>query len=150
MSAHYNLQSTWQLDAPTPQVWRALTHPRSWQAWWPGLIEVLSSSDGEAIGQAIQLTFKAQGGYQLHLTLTVTELREPQLIAFDSSGDLIGRGKWELSSIGKTTKILISWQVAVTRPWMVRFSPVLRPFFILSHARLMKVGERGLQQHLRV
>ncbi|MEX2421369.1 MAG: hypothetical protein WD670_06065, partial [Actinomycetota bacterium] len=79
---------------------RYLAEPLAWQARWRWLrrMEVLGPSSGSAhgVGSRFRSTFGTPLGYSVTIVSEATRSEPPGLLETSASGDLRGRGRWEL------------------------------------------------------
>jgi hypothetical protein len=150
MSSHdYIFTDTWSINADQRSVWDALGEYQDWASWWGGLERVEMLDERIGVGSRFRCTWRGDAWYRLRLTLTITLYDDGKRIAFDSDGDLVGKGDFTLHGDAETVTMLINWQVRTVKWWMNMFGPLLRPIFIRNHARIMKSGEKGLQQYMK-
>ncbi len=147
MRSEYSFTSRWVAPVPAAHCWALLEESlRTGEVpWWPA-VRVDPLPDAPAVGRTVRLVVRSPWGYELHLSLTLTALTAPHLIAADSTGDLVGRGRLELNERGAAGSALTwTWEVTLTRTWMRIVSPLLRPAFVAAHTLVMRRGERGLR-----
>jgi hypothetical protein len=55
--AGYNWVSVWDIDAPRPAVWAAISRPEDWPRWWPFVdtVELLCPGDADDVGAVRRL-----------------------------------------------------------------------------------------------
>jgi len=142
----YSFGSTWHVDASHDRVWSAFEqllddeHPFQ---WWPGMDSTLQD-DG------IHVVAGSPVGYSLRFRLHDIEQVPRELVTLRSDGDLLGRATMRLAPVDADhSTIDVTWLVDVTKPWMRRAEPVLRPVFVRAHDVVMRAGERGLNAWLR-
>lgn len=148
MRREYAFTSRWVVPAPVAHCWALLEESlRTGEVpWWPA-VRVVPLPVAPTVGQVVRVEVRSPWGYRLHLALALTALTVPHLIAAESSGDLVGRGRLALEERGAAASALTwTWEVALTRPWMRIASPLLRPAFVAAHALVMRRGERGLRE----
>lgn len=148
MRRAYAFRSRWVVPAPATRCWALLEQSlRTGEVpWWPA-VRIVPLPGAPTVGQVVRGEVRSPWGYRLHLALTLTALTAPRLIAAESAGDLVGRGRLELQDHGTAASALTwTWEVTLTRPWMRIASPVLRPAFVAAHAMVMRRGERGLRE----
>lgn len=146
----YVLTSDWRVGAPLARCWDVLADPAlTWPRWWPHLrTRDVRAVDG-FVGSSATLVFRTPLGYALRVGLVVESAQPPWRVLVRASGDLEGRGDVVLSALGPAlTHIDVVWDVRTTRPWMNATAPLLAPVFVASHARVMRLGERGLDRYL--
>lgn len=147
MARRYHFSSRWVIKARQQAVWDILSDTHGWSSWWGGVTNVLTTGGRQPkADDHVSGTWHALAGYDLALELVMTVVQSPAVIAFTTTGDLDGEGRWSLSETSDGTIIDIDWDVVTTKPWMNRLAPVLGPLFAFSHKRLMSQGERGLQR----
>src|SRR5690606_37481232 len=89
-------------------------------------------------------------GYQLRFAVNELKLDRPSTMRFDVDGDVAGTGVLSFVPTGpRETTVVIDWNVRLTRRWMQRCDPVLRPVFVTAHRVVMRRGERRLQRWLK-
>jgi hypothetical protein len=66
----------------------------------------------------------------------------------DDVHELEGIGRWTLRPEGSKCHVRYDWIVKVTKPWMVRFSFILKPIFRWNYNVVMERGRPGLVRHL--
>jgi hypothetical protein len=65
-----------------------------------------------------------------------------------ATGELQGRGLWQLSTDGDETIVRYDWSVETTKSWMNLLSPIARPLFEWNHNVVMSWGAQGLGERL--
>lgn len=147
----YHFTSHWKINAPITAAELAIYNIDEWHKWWPDLVaaEVVHQSSTYK-GSIFRAAWRSMAGYVLRMEITITSHLPGRQIVFTAEGDLSGSGRWEFRpSDENTSKMQIDWDVQTTKPWMNRFSPVLRPFFRYNHRLVMKRAERGLNNYLQ-
>ncbi|MDB5183583.1 MAG: hypothetical protein JWO07_264 [Candidatus Saccharibacteria bacterium] len=149
MSSHdYTFTDYWSIDSKQDFVWAALERYQDWSSWWGGLEKVEMLDEYIGVGTRFRCTWRGAAWYKLRLTLTITQYNHGKEITFDSEGDLVGQGDFKLYRHDRMAKMTINWHVRTVKWWMNVFGPLLRPVFIMNHAKIMNAGERGLQQYI--
>ena len=151
-SALFHFDERWIVDAGIESVWAVLERVDQWPEWWPGLTaaERVGVGHDEAVdisvtpGSRARLLVRAPIGWSLRFTIEVEEVEAPQLIRFQSEGDLRGEGRWTLTASEGVTDIDAMWCVTTNRT-LIR---AMRPLSGLMHALVMRAGERGLRRRL--
>ena len=151
-SALFHFDERWIVDAGIESVWAVLERVDQWPEWWPGLTaaERVGVGHDEAVdisvtpGSRARLLVRAPIGWSLRFTIEVEEVEAPQLIRFQSEGDLRGEGRWTLTASEGVTAIDAMWCVTTNRT-LIR---AMRPLSGLMHALVMRAGERGLRRRL--
>ena len=131
-------------------MWDALVDLPNWQQWWPGLEELTSTRQGDAlgVGQKASSCWRGPIGYQFRFSFESTEAVEHELLKGRAEGDLNGLGCWHLSDADGWTDVRFEWSFDATRNWMDFLAPVARPVVAHGHDYLMERGANGLASHL--
>lgn len=148
--ADFVLLSRWRVAAPLPAVWRLLSDPQGWPAWWPYVraVRPLSKGSGNDVGSRRRIEWGSALGYGISLDVTTTRVVEEREIEGRAQGDLDGVGLWRLESDAGGTVVTYRWAVVLRRPWMRRMLPLLRPVFAWNHNAVMRAGARGMARRL--
>jgi uncharacterized protein YndB with AHSA1/START domain len=148
----YSLLTQWHLDSPIERIWEALVNPEEWPRWWRYVKEVveLEKGDAQGVGALRRYTWSSRLPYRLSFEMRTTALTRPTFIEGIATGDLNGSGRWQLSELGKTTRVKYAWTVSTAKGWMNLLAPILAPVFAWNHDEVMREGGRGLAQHLGV
>ena len=145
--ARYSFVTTWRVTAPIGKVWDAL---QCISVWWPGMATPRHLNPGrDGVGARYERVTRGRLPYDLRYVITVTRYDPPREMAYDSEGDLVGRGSYVLTEAGDATQVVFTWEVATTGFWMNLLAPVLKPVFAWNHNYVMSEGEKGLARYLR-
>jgi len=149
-SAAYTFVTIWTIPALIERVWAELMAPEQWPDWWRGVerVETLRPGDAEGVGAVRRYTWRSRLPYRLSFALETTRVEPCHLIEGRASGELEGRGLWQLSAADAGTRVQYDWQVAVTKPWMKILEPVARPVFEWNHNVVMEWGRLGLTRRV--
>ncbi|HEY7980904.1 MAG TPA: hypothetical protein VID19_05420 [Candidatus Eremiobacteraceae bacterium] len=152
LAQEYDFLSNWRFeDATLTEVADILEDTASLPQWWPQLfksVRIVQSGSGHSLGQVAECACRALLPYTLRFRYTVTEERYPNGSTIDSTGDLVGRGIWRLSSREDGVDVAYSWRVRLEKMWLRLFSPVFRPLLAWSHTWSMARGEEGLGREI--
>ncbi|HEX3874641.1 MAG TPA: SRPBCC family protein [Solirubrobacteraceae bacterium] len=145
MISHYGFLSTWCIDAPIDDVWRALADSDGYPGWWKAAISVeqLEPGDRFGVGRVDRFAWRGRLPYTLHFDIRVTRVEPGLLIEGHATGELEGVGVWRLYA-GRGTAVVYDWRVQTTPAWMNLIGPVARPVFVWNHDFVMNQGARGL------
>jgi hypothetical protein len=148
--APYSFVTVWYFPAPREQVWQALT-ATEYSLWWPNVLGTRVLTPPEVTGVGVRLERRVRGRlpYTLRYVTTTTHHDPPNELAYDSVGELAGRGRMVLADEDGGTRVTWYWDVATTGFWMNLLAPLLRPVFAWNHHQVMAAGERGLRDWLR-
>jgi hypothetical protein len=144
--AQYSFVTTWNVRAPADKVWDAL---QCMSAWWPGMVVSKILTPGPTgVGTRYERLTRGKLPYDLRYLVTVTRFDPPREAAYDSKGDLVGKGSYVLTQRGETTTVVFTWDVATSGFWMNVLAPLLKPLFAWNHNYVMAEGEKGLARYL--
>jgi uncharacterized protein YndB with AHSA1/START domain len=148
--AEYSFLTTWELDAPIEQVWAAITDSTRYPEWWKYVasVEDLSPGDEHGVGRTQRTRWTSALPYGFVFETRVERVEPPRLIELSASGELAGRGRWELSEAAGGTRVRYAWQVRTTKRWMNLVAPLLRPAAVWNHHILMTEGGEALARRL--
>ena len=146
--AHYRFVTTWDLGATPEEVWAYVGDPLRWTLFWPGLEDVrpLDAGAGE---RSYVLVFKSFLPYTLALDARLVSTDPPSELVIDTTGELQGRGLFELTPVSsQTTRTRLTWETDTTLLWMNLTAPLLRGLFEWNHDYLMRRAGDGLAARL--
>lgn len=148
--AELRFTTTWWLEAPIDEVYRAIAAAPCWPAWWTSLcaVEELAPGNREGIGRVYRTTWQSRLGYRLRFEVRVTRVLPGRLIEGVARGDVQGTGRWRLSEEGRVTRVRYEWRVRPVRRWMALLAPVAEPLFAWNHHAVMQDGAEGLARRL--
>jgi hypothetical protein len=146
----YAFLTTWLLESPREPVWEAIHDQARWPEWWRGVEEaeeISSGTEGD-VGTVSRMVWKSLLPYRVSFEVTTTRVERPHLLEGHAVGELEGTGRWRFYEQDGVTAVLYEWNVATTRPWMNRMSPLLRPVFEWNHDWVMARGGEGIAKLL--
>ena len=148
--ADYRFETTWKIRAPIDAVWLAIFETDRWPAWWKGVVAVTSLAPGDerGVGAVRRYVWRSRLPYTLAFDMESTRIEPPRLLEGRASGELAGRGLWQLEEDAGVTTAHYTWDVRTTRPWMNLLAPIARPAFAWNHDYVMRSGARGLARLL--
>jgi hypothetical protein len=84
------------------------------------------------------------------LTFNVETVRVEPMTVIEgvASGELEGRGVWNISEEGDDTVARYDWRVSTSKPWMKTLAPIAKPVFKWNHDEIMGWGAQGLSKRL--
>jgi hypothetical protein len=144
------LVSHWHVPGDIETVFDHLIGPEV-ARWWPEAyreVREIAPGDAEGRGRVLDILTRGRIPYPLRWRLEVVEIRRPDHLVVQASGDLVGQGTWELRQNGSFVEMTYTWCVEVTRRWMRWLAPVLRPLFAANHHWVMRRGEIGLTREM--
>jgi hypothetical protein len=141
----YSFVTRWRLQAPLQAVWDALYATDRYTEWWPSIVEYKKlTPEITGIGARAQRAVRGRLPYTLRYTTTVTNVDPLRELAYDSEGDLVGKGRFVLTQQGEWTEVVFYWDVSTRSYWMNLLAPLLGWLFAWNHHYVMAQGERGL------
>src|SRR5438067_5572566 len=148
--ADYYFTTIWRIKAPVEAVWEELVHPERWPSWWKGVerVEIVEKGEANGLGSVGRFTWKSKLPYRLVFNLKLVGFEPLARLEADASGELAGKGIWQLTREGDETVARYDWSVKTTKAWMELLAPVGRPFFEWNHDLIMAWGAEGLRKRL--
>ena len=148
--SEYRFLTTWCLGAGIDPVWEAIYDSKRWPEWWRGVERVveLQPAGDNGTGQVARYTWKSKLPYRLSIDMETYRVEPPLLLEGIATGELQGRGLWQLSSQGNEAIVRYDWKVETTKQWMNLLAPIARPLFEWNHNVVMSWGAKGLAQRL--
>lgn len=142
----YSFTTYWFIDAPIEAVWEAIYDSKSWPNWWKYVSEVkeIRKGDKNGVGAIQHFRWSSALPYKIVFDTEVVKVERPQVLVGNSTGQLIGTGRWELSEDGGVTTVRYDWDVQTTKRWMNLLAPIMRPIFAWNHNILMNEGGKSL------
>ncbi|HVZ24928.1 MAG TPA: SRPBCC family protein [Sediminibacterium sp.] len=150
MSVSYAFITRWQFQCPLPQVWEVLHDSLAWPQWWKGVLAVQETDPGDAqgINGVREYTWQSVLPYRLRFSMRLTELETHRRMKGLAFGELEGVGEWFLYEKDGVTFVTYYWTVYTNKPWMNRWSFLLKPVFRYNHNVVMRWGAEGLARKL--
>lgn len=147
----YNFVTLWRVKAPIETVWNEIHNSQDWPTWWKGVESVVETRKGDekGIGSVRRYTWKSKLPYRLSFDMQTIRIEPPLLLEGIATGELQGRGLWQLTADGNHTIVRYDWSVETTKRWMNLIAPVARPLFEWNHNVVMNWGATGLSERLR-
>jgi hypothetical protein len=146
----YKFVTIWRVAAPIESVWNEIYRSGEWPTWWKGVESVLEVRKGDerGVGSVRRYTWKSKLPYRLSFDMETIRVEPPTLLEGIASGELQGRGLWQLSADGDETIVRYDWSVDTTKRWMNLVAPIARPLFEWNHNVVMNWGAAGLEKRL--
>jgi uncharacterized protein YndB with AHSA1/START domain len=150
MERKYRFLTTWKFDAPIDRVWAAIHDTDEWPRWWKYVRDVSErrSGDEAGVGSVRSYTWSSALPYKLSFEMRTTRVDKPYVLEGIAQGELIGTGRWDLSSEDGVTTVRYRWEVDMKKPLLNLLAPVARPFFVWNHNKVMQAGGEGLARLL--
>ena len=140
----YQFTSHWQIDAPARDVFDVLYRVEDYPKWWRSFVEVTSTGPN-----IHDMTLQSFMRYRIKYTLVNQKTDQRSLIlSARVDGDIRGTVEWDIDPReGGGCTAHFTEQVSARMALLNAFSWALRSVFRLNHSRLMKEGERALQEY---
>jgi hypothetical protein len=150
MGEEYHFETRWTFDATSDEVWSVVSDICAYPDIWSDFKRVqVRVGDGRSVGSIIHAETRGSLPYTLKYTMEVAEAREPEHILLRSSGDLVGTGRWALSSAGEhRTDVVYYWDVATTKRILNLVAPLAKPFLARNHDQVMARGKDAFTKEL--
>ena len=150
MSEIYHFVTDWRFRAPLQKVWSVVLDIERYPGWWKNFRRVaITRGDGKSVGSVIQFEVRGSLPYSLNYALEVREADEYRRILLQSTGDLVGTGRWEFSEPEPSVvKAVYYWDVATTNPILNLIAPLAKGALARNHERVMANGYAALRPHI--
>lgn len=145
----YDWRTVWEIAAPVPLVYEALTS-RTERVWWPSM-ELVSDSQGGGLqeGSAVELRVRQASSVRrlappFRLRCVYTAVEPERRLRQHVTGDLNGVLEVHLEPQPQDgTRIIWDWYVSVANPLLNLLGFFLETAFHRSHDTVMAEGEQG-------
>ena len=145
----YHFVTKWFFRAPIECVWAEIIDTQAWPAWWKGWKKVSLRSQERSIKVGAIADHEVKGflPYKLRFVTQVSAVQAPRLLELTSSGDLAGRGRFELEARDGGTYVTYDWDVGTTHPVLNLLTklPFARLLMEINHEILMEDGYKALK-----
>jgi hypothetical protein len=151
MSNQYHFITRWRVKGTAEEVFAILSQPVEYPRWWPSvylMARELAAGDREGVGRRVRLRTKGWLPYEVRWEAAIAEVRRPNRIAIQATGDFEGRGIWSIVRDGAYTDVTFDWKLTAEKPLLRWLSPLLRPAFEANHRWAMQQGEKSLELEL--
>lgn len=148
----FNFVTEWFFQAPIEKVWEQIADVKSYPTKWPTWKSaVLRGSECELqLGSVVDYVGRGPVPYSARFAFEITAFQPPTLMAYESSGDLVGQGRWVLQPHDSGTLVASYWDVGtsiVFFDFLARL-PFVRPIMRKHHDYVMAQGYRGFKAEL--
>src|ERR1700737_5402678 len=100
----YHFVTDWRFQAPLQKVWSVVFDIEGYPGWWKNFHRVaITRGDGKSVGSVIECEVRGSLPYSLKYALEVKAAEEYRHIVLQSTGDLLGTGRWEFSAVDAST-----------------------------------------------
>jgi uncharacterized protein YndB with AHSA1/START domain len=140
----YHFVTRWFFRAPTERVWDEAANMEGYPAWWKELrsARIRGSESRLRLGSLVDCEVRGSLPYSLRFTAEVTAYEPPRLMEIESTGDLVGTGKWVLEPAEGGTASVFYWDVGTTNPILNLLGklPFVRVMLVRNHDNVMAKG----------
>ena len=150
VSEQYHFVTDWRFTAPLPRVWSVVLDIERYPGWWKNFRRVkITRGDGKSVGSVIECEVRGSLPYSLRYAVEVREAEEYRHILLNSTGDLVGTGRWAFSEPEPgISKAVYYWDVATTNPILNLVAPLAKSALARNHERVMANGYAALRPHI--
>lgn len=137
----YRFQTTWDVDAPSKDVFAALEAIEHYPQWWRE-VRAAEPLDDERYAMKVRSILP----YDLDFVGTRWEKDQGAgILSMRMSGDLDGFSRWTIAARGSQTTLTFDEEVVAQKPLLRRLAAVGRPAFQWNHALMMRHCRSGLR-----
>jgi len=148
----FHFVTEWFFQAPIEKVWEQITDVRSYPTKWPTWRRaVFRGSERQLqLGSVVDYVGRGPVPYSVRFTFEITAFQPPTLMAYESSGGLVGSGRWELKPHGSGTLVTSYWDVGTSIALFGFLAGLsfVRPIMRKHHDYVMAQGYRGFKAEL--
>ncbi len=152
-ASHYHLVTRWVVDGTPEEVASVFSDSAALSRWFPATYlesTVLHPGmPGHEVGKVVRVRVKGWMPHTLSFVFRVVAADTPLTFTVEATGDFEGRLECRSSRLPSGTAVDFDWQIRVTKPFVRRFSWLLRPLFISNHLWVVARGEQSLNIELR-
>ena len=148
----FRFVTKWFFQAPIGKVWEQITDVESYPEKWPTWKRTVfcDSTSELQLGSVIDCVARGIVPYTVRFTFAITAFQSPTLMAFESSGDLVGTGRWVLEPQDDGTVVTSYWDTGIS---IAFFNAVFKLPFVNGilgkhHDYVMDQGYRGFRARL--
>lgn len=143
----FRIVTVWHIAAPAAEIAAVLTDTAAFPRWWGRVYlatDLLAPGNRNRIGRRVAVHSRGWLPYTIRWTGELVAADLPHRWAIRATGDLNGRGVWQLEEQGAETRVSYDWTVTADRPLFRWLSPVLAPLFAWNHRWAMAQGAAAL------
>ena len=148
--AKYHMVSRYRLSSRPDVVWETLSAIGVWPAWWRWsrkMDQVAEATGAHGVGASYRNKVGSPLLYGFTYTGTIDAAVPGQLIEVAMTGDLEGKGRFDLAEEGDGgTSVTFTQLVETPKWWMNLMAPLGRPAFAWNHDKIMSAFGRGLAE----
>jgi len=152
MPEPYHFVTDWRFRATLERVWSVVLDIERYPGWWKNFRRVkIIRGDGKSVGSIIECEVRGSLPYSLSYALEVLDAEQYRHILLRSTGDLVGSGRWDFSTVEPgSVKAVYYWDVATTNPILNLLAPLAKGALAKNHEQVMANGYAALRPHVEV
>jgi uncharacterized protein YndB with AHSA1/START domain len=149
----YDWRTEWDIPAPLPVVYDAMTSREAVREWWPDM-ELVDYGEDDDLQVGSTVSFRVHQApevarlappFQIHCIYTDVEPESRLRETVD--GDLSGVLETLFHAQENGTRITFTWYVRVRNPALNLLGYVAERMYRHSHDHVMELGEKGLSEY---
>lgn len=148
----YAFLTEWRIVATCEEVYRLLEEVEALATWWPSVyldVKVREKGAPGGVGKLVELYTKGWLPYSLRWKFRVSATDFPHGFSLQALGDFVGTGVWTFQPEGEICLIRYDWRISAEKPFLKKFTWLLRPLFSANHLWAMRKGRESLELELR-
>ncbi|MCU1353439.1 MAG: hypothetical protein JWM05_2648 [Acidimicrobiales bacterium] len=126
--------------------WTTIDQTDQYQVWWPWLRAF--DAEGLQPGDRWDCVIRPPLPYLVRITLTLTAVERPRLVAATIDGDLVGRAHLSVQDHEQGSEVLLVSSLAPRRSLLRAFAAVAPPLARFGHSWVLDTGARQLAVRL--
>lgn len=130
-------------------MWAVITDVPNYPAWWPQFVRTKRLNALDGVGATVRVRVKSALPYWMHFQLELVEQGQPRVSVVNTTGDLVGWMRWELSPTATGTRLHFREEVRTGKRLLNVLAPLFKPTFAWNHRIMMRHGLAGLRLRLR-
>jgi uncharacterized protein YndB with AHSA1/START domain len=150
----YDWRTEWNVPAPLPAVYRAMTSREAVREWWPDMELVEDDGGGDELTVGSEVSFKVHQAPEVarlappfRIHCVYTDVEPERRLREVVTGDLSGVLETLFEERDSGTRVVFNWYVRVTNPLLNLLGYVVGGMYRRSHDRVMESGEDGLSRY---
>lgn len=114
----YHFVTKWFFKVPVERVWEETSNLEAYPSWWKDLrkAKIRGPESKLQLGSVADCEVKGALPFRLCFTVQVNRFEPPRLLEIESTGDLVGNGKWTLEPKDNGALSTFCWDVGTSNP----------------------------------
>jgi carbon monoxide dehydrogenase subunit G len=135
--------------APPHQVWSAIEHFESYEAWWGWLRELRVEGPGLAAGSVLHGIVAPPLPYRMRLRVVLVGCEPGRSIDASVEGDLVGHARLRLQPEAEGTRVDMAWTIEMMQQPMRVAARIALPLLRWGHDRVVDATVGSFRRQLR-